>query len=66
MPGRGQPLHAFRLPEDQWEQFGRAAAAMGTERGTALRDFIAWYIRQAGAELPGRPPRLPERPEPDA
>lgn len=59
MPGRGQPLHAFRLPEEIWERFGQAAAAMGTERGTAIREFIAWYVREPGAELPPRPPELP-------
>ncbi|MBZ6252190.1 hypothetical protein KVH27_27980 [Streptomyces olivaceus] len=42
---------------DEWYEFDAAAKAMGTERATLVREFIAWYLREPGAELPERPAR---------
>jgi len=55
MPGRGTPMRAFRLAENLWIKFGEAAAAAGVDRGTLLRAFVAWYLREPGAKLPDRP-----------
>lgn len=40
---------------DEWYAFDRAAKAQGSERATLVRQFIAWYLREPGAELPERP-----------
>jgi hypothetical protein len=42
---------------DTWYDFDAAAKAMGTERAAVIRQLIDWYIREPGAELPGRPDR---------
>jgi hypothetical protein len=48
-------MRAFRLAENLWIKFGEAAAAAGVDRGTLLRAFVAWYLREPGAKLPDRP-----------
>lgn len=40
---------------DEWFEFDEAAKSMGTERAVLVRQFIAWYLRKPGAELPERP-----------
>lgn len=40
---------------DEWYDFELAAKAMGSERASAIRAFIDWYIGRPGAELPDRP-----------
>lgn len=55
MPGRGTPHAAIRMPEDVWRRFGEAAKAQGTDRSALVRAFVAWYMREQGAELPRRP-----------
>lgn len=47
----------FRIPEDQWQRFGQAAGAAGTNRAAVLREVIRWYLREQGAQLPARPPQ---------
>jgi hypothetical protein len=44
---------------DEWYDFDAAAKAMGTERATLIREFIAWYLREPGA----KPAKRPERAE---
>jgi predicted DNA-binding protein len=50
-------MASLRVPEDLWQRFGELAAAAGTDRSALLREFIAWYVREAGAPLPRRPGR---------
>lgn len=57
MPGRGTHKVIFRIPEDQWQRFGQAAGAAGTNRAAVLREVIRWYLREQGAQLPARPPQ---------
>ncbi|MFD0742425.1 hypothetical protein ACFQ1L_11775 [Phytohabitans flavus] len=54
-PTRGTPTRPIRIEPALWESFGKATARQGTDRSAALRDFIRWYIGEAGATLPERP-----------
>ena len=54
-PTRGTPTRPIRIEPALWDQFGEAAASEGTDRSAALRDFIRWYVREAGAKMPKRP-----------
>lgn len=51
--------HHFRLDAPPWNLFvtlaGRGAASK------VIKQFILWYIRWPGADLPDRPPATPER-----
>lgn len=42
---------------DEWYDFDGAAKSLGTERAAVIRQLIAWYLREPGAELPERPDR---------
>jgi|HigsolmetaAR201D_1030396.scaffolds.fasta_scaffold77505_1 hypothetical protein len=53
----------FRLRPEVWAAFGEATTRAGTDRAAVLRAFVAWYLREPGAELPERPPAPePEQP----
>jgi hypothetical protein len=57
-------MRAFRLAEALWERFGEAARRAGSDRGSVLREFVRWYVGEAGAKMPRRPsPNTPEAPE---
>jgi len=43
------------MPEEIWRRFGEVAQAAGTDRSALIREFVAWYLRDAGAKLPDRP-----------
>lgn len=51
----GTRLQNFRYPPDEWAEFGAVADIMGTDRSAAIREFIRWFTRQPGADLPPRP-----------
>lgn len=52
-PATGQtPLRNLRAPDDEWKPFRAASEGNMT---TLLRQFIRWYLRRPGAELPDRP-----------
>jgi hypothetical protein len=55
MSPRGTPTRPIRIEPELWERFGRAAAALETDRSAALREFIRWYVREPGARMPRRP-----------
>lgn len=59
MARRGRPNITLRVDADLWERFGEVAEP---DRSAVLRAFVAWYVRERGAKLPGRP--SPERPTP--
>lgn len=44
-----------RVPLETWEAFGEATAAVGTDRSKVINEFIDWYLRKRGAQLPARP-----------
>lgn len=47
------PLRPVRVEGDLWELFGRVVGAR--KRSAIVREFIGWYLRRPGAELPSRP-----------
>lgn len=54
--GRGTARQTMRIPEDLWEQFEAARKRAGAkDRSEVVRDFIRWYVREAGAKMPKRP-----------
>lgn len=56
-PRPGDPQRTVAVPEDQWQQFGRTADALNTDRSKLINLFIAWANRTEGVTLPRRPPR---------
>lgn len=52
-PATGQtPLRNFRAPDDEWSAFRLAS---GNKMSALIREFIRWYLRKPGAQLPERP-----------
>lgn len=53
----------FRAPDGEWEPFEAATRAVHPERRSpraqVIREFMRWYMRRPGAELPERPPAGP-------
>lgn len=55
--GGKTPTRPIRVGLDVWASFGIATKAMGEDRSSALRAFMAWYCAEPEAELPERPAR---------
>ncbi len=51
----GTPSRAIRIADDLWKAAGDATRSARTDRTTVVREFLAWYIRRPGAQLPKRP-----------
>lgn len=51
--GRGTARQTIRVDETDWQEFGQACDAMGTDRSAVLRTLMRWYTHRA--ELPDRP-----------
>lgn len=47
--------HTVAVPDARWDNFGRVAEQMGTDRSKLLNIVMAWYAREDGAVLPRRP-----------
>ena len=45
----------FPLEQPLWDALKPAAFAAGYSRSALIRQFIRWYLRRPGAELPERP-----------
>ena len=56
--GGNTPTRPIRVDLDLWARFGDAVKARGVDRSAVLRDFMAWYARDAGAKMPKRPDAL--------
>lgn len=55
-PATGKTFVArARIPIDTWLEFEKAATAAGTDRSKVLNEFVDWYLRKRGAQLPARP-----------
>jgi hypothetical protein len=54
-PREGRTNRSVRVDDDDWNEFGTAAAATGTDRGWLIRQFIKWYLGKG--DLPQRPGR---------
>lgn len=46
---------AARVDDDLWTRAGEAVSRMDTDRSAVIREFLRWYCRYPGAELPQRP-----------
>jgi hypothetical protein len=56
--GPGHHQHrSVRVPDDEWDDAGEATAEMGTDRAKIINQFLRWWLRRPGAELPERPRR---------
>lgn len=55
--GGKTPTRPIRVALNEWDDFGKAVALMGTDRSAAIRAFMAWCTHKPGAKLPKRPPR---------
>lgn len=45
----------IRVPDDLWEQFGKAVDQLDTDRTKWLIDAMKWCVRHPGSKLPKRP-----------
>jgi hypothetical protein len=56
-PTPNMPMrNGIRVDDETWDTFGEAVAHQRTSRSKAQREFMRWYARLPGAELPQRPP----------
>lgn len=53
--GKTPMRNGIRVDDDTWNAFGQAVADQKTTRSRAMRDFMRWFARMPGAELPQRP-----------
>jgi hypothetical protein len=49
------PHRSVRFSDEDWADLDSAAKALGTDRGTLLKEFTHWFLRRKGARLPERP-----------
>lgn len=49
-------MQRFCLGDGQWDRFGEAVqrADPESDRPKILHQFVAWFLRERGAKLPGR------------
>ena len=52
---RKTPLRKFGYDLGPWEELGKHAAGLGTDRGELIRDLLDWWQRKPGAKCPPRP-----------
>lgn len=56
MPDSPRNKHrSVRVSDEDWEDLGKRTAGIGSDRGTVIKEFIAWYLHRPGAKLPKRP-----------
>jgi hypothetical protein len=57
MPNQPKNKHRpVRFSDDDWDDLGRLAEQMGTDRSAVLRQLAQWWMRRRGARPPARPP----------
>jgi hypothetical protein len=57
VPNKPRTQHrSVRVDDPEWDDAGRAASRMGTDRAKVINQFLRWYLRRPGAKLPERPP----------
>ena len=59
----GTQHRSVRVSDEDWTDLDAAAKAAGSDRAKIINQFIRYYLRRPGAELPERPAR-PERGDP--
>jgi hypothetical protein len=57
MPSKGTQHRSVRVSDADWADLETATKAVGSDRGTVIKEFIRWYLRRPGAELPEPPER---------
>jgi hypothetical protein len=58
VPNKPRSQHrSVRFNDEDWAELDAATKAMGTDRGTVLKELARWYMRRPGAKLPARPTR---------
>lgn len=56
MPNKPATQHrSVRVDDELWTKADQVATAAGTDRGTVIKAFLRWYVREPGATLPKRP-----------
>lgn len=55
MPNQPRTQHrSVRIDDADWADLDDAAKAAGADRAKIINQFIRWYLRRPGAELPER------------
>lgn len=55
-PATGKtPIQHVRAPKDEWDVYKGAAGLVGSDASKITREFVRWFTRQPGAQLPKRP-----------
>lgn len=55
MPNQPRTQHrSVRISDEDWADLDAAAKSEGTDRAALIKEFIRWYLRRPGAELPER------------
>lgn len=44
-----------QIDDDLWDDLGKAATDLGTDRSDITRRFYEWFVGRPGAQLPKRP-----------
>jgi hypothetical protein len=56
MPNVPKTQHrSVRISDDDWRDLLSAAKSQDSDRGTVIKELVAWYLRRPGAKLPQRP-----------
>lgn len=55
MPTQGNPKLTIRMTPERRARFVAAAYNAGTDAAGLVNQFVDWYMREPGAELPQRP-----------
>ncbi|MGK9463936.1 hypothetical protein ACSLFT_28480 [Streptomyces sp. G6] len=56
MPSSPKTQHrSVRISDKDWADLLTAAKTQGSDRGTVIKDLVAWYLRRPGASTPKRP-----------
>ncbi|MGW9299640.1 hypothetical protein ACWHA3_02280 [Streptomyces cyaneofuscatus] len=57
MPNAPKTQHrSIRIPDEDWADLLASATTQNSDRGTVIKELVAWYLRRPGAKLPARPP----------
>lgn len=69
MPSSPKTQHrSVRISDNDWRDLLAAAKTQESDRGTVIKDLVAWYLRRPGVTQPVRPKLdewQSERPERD-
>jgi hypothetical protein len=58
VPNQPRTQHrSVRVNDEDWADLDTAAKSLGVDRAALIKQFIRWYLRRPGAELPERPNR---------